>query len=301
LRKQINSNSDANRRIGQGDYDVDLPAAGRSDEIGDLARDLGKMATGLRQAGVMSRLATVGEVAVGVAHELNQPLNVIRMASDNAIATIDGTAPDLSYIRAKLDLVSELAGRMGEQIQRMCAVGRRDERRVLFDPSVAVRDAVALHGGGLAAEGIDLAIAWPDEADGTIRVRGLPNQLMQVVVNLIANARDAIVALGDTPLGRLRSVRGHIDLAITAARAAGEWRLTVADNGGGVPGEILDRIFDPFFTTKEVTKGTGLGLSISYGIVADMAGRLEARNGPDGAIFTVILPLANGAAAKAAE
>lgn len=289
----IKAISAATRRIGQGDYEIDLPAAERGDEIGDLARDLRRMATSLRQTSRMSRLATVGEVAVGVAHELNQPLNVIRMASDNAIAALDGGVPDAGYVRAKLDLVSQLAGRMGEQIQRMCAVGRRDERRVLFDPASAVRDAVALHDGGLAAEDIDLAVHWPEPATGEdIRVRGLPTQLMQVVVNLISNARDAIVALSDTPLGRLRAVRGQIRLAVAIDRTAGEWLLSVADNGGGIPVEILERIFDPFFTTKEVTKGTGLGLSISYGIVADMNGRIEARNGPDGAIFIVALPLA---------
>lgn len=298
LSQPIKALSAATQRIGQGEEAMELPTD-RSDEIGDLARDLRKMANSLRQADQMSRLATVGEVAVGVAHELNQPLNTIRMAADNALASLDEPKIDPSYLRDKFDLVSQLAGNMGEQIQRMCAVGRRDERRILFDPLPSVRDALALHGGGLEAEGIELGVTWPDEKP--LYVQGLPNQLMQVVVNLIANARDAIIEQSDTPMGRLRSVRGRIRILISADEIARELRLEVSDNGGGIPPEIIGRIFDPFFTTKVVNKGTGLGLSISYGIVAGMGGYINVRNGPDGAIFTVVLPLASAPETQAAE
>ncbi|MFN4283885.1 MAG: sensor histidine kinase [Alphaproteobacteria bacterium] len=300
LSQPIKTLSAAMRRIGQGQPVSGLPTD-RSDEIGDLARDLEKMASGLLQSQRMSRLAAVGEVAVGVAHELNQPLSTIRMAADNALATLDAPTPDAGYLRDKLGLVSQLAGGMGEQIQRMCAVGRRDERRVPFDPLASVRDALALHSGGLAAAGIELTVEWPDAPDGRpLVVQGLPNQLMQVVVNLIGNARDAIVERSDTPLGRLRGVRGHIRLTMSVDPILREFRLEIADNGGGIPPEIIGRVFDPFFTTKEVTKGTGLGLSISYGIVAGMGGHIEARNGPDGAIFSVSLPTGDSAA-RAAE
>lgn len=298
LSHPIKALSLATRRIGQGEEPQGLPIE-RSDEIGDLARDLQQMTKGLRQADRMARLATVGEVAVGVAHELNQPLNTIRMAADNALAALDEPAVETSYLRGKLDLVSQLAGTMGEQIQRMCAVGRRDERQVIFDPLACVRDALALHGGGLATEGIELAVTLPE--DKPLFLRGLPNQLMQVIVNLIANARDAIIERSGTPMGRLRSVRGKIRLSIAADDIAREFRLEIADNGGGIPPEILGRIFDPFFTTKEVNKGTGLGLSISYGIVAGMGGHINARNVEDGAVFSVVLPLASAADVRAAE
>lgn len=298
LSHPIKALSSATRGIGQGEEPQGLPIE-RSDEIGDLARDLQQMAKGLRQTDRLTRLATVGEVAVGVAHELNQPLNTIRMAADNALAALDAPFAETAYLRGKLDLVSQLAGSMGEQIQRMCAVGRRDERQVLFDPLASLRDALALHGGGLEAEGIELAVAWPD--DEPLALLGLPNQLMQVIVNLIANARDAIVERSGTPMGRLRSVRGKIQIGISADEIAREFRLEISDNGGGIPPEIIGRIFDPFFTTKEVNKGTGLGLSISYGIVAGMGGYINVRNGQDGAIFTVVLPLASAAERRAAE
>ncbi len=301
LSQPIRALSAATRSIGQGETASGLPVD-RSDEIGDLARDLEKMADSLRQSSRMSRLATVGEVAVGVAHELNQPLSTIRMAADNGLASLDSAKTDEEYLRSKLELVSQLAGNMGEQIQRMCAVGRRDGRRIIFDPRVSVRDALALHGGGIEAAGIELTVDWPVlPADApSLSVQGLPNQLMQVVVNLIANARDAIVERGDTPLGRLRGVRGQIRMTMSADPILREFSLEIADNGGGIPPEIIGRIFDPFFTTKEVTKGTGLGLSISYGIVAGMGGHIDVRNGPDGAIFTVALPTGM-AAGEAAE
>ena len=298
LSHPIKALSSATRRIGQGEEPQDLPTE-RSDEIGDLARDLRQMAKELRQADRMARLATVGEVAVGVAHELNQPLNTIRMAADNALAALDEPVVETSYLRGKLDLVSQLAGTMGEQIQRMCAVGRRDERRILFDPLSSVRDALALHGGGLETEGIELTVQWP--GDKPLFVQGLPNQFMQVIVNLIANARDAIIERSDTPMGRLRSVRGKIRILIAADEIAREFRIEIADNGGGIPPEIIGRIFDPFFTTKEVNKGTGLGLSISYGIVAGMGGHINVRNGNEGAIFSVVLPLAGASDTRAAE
>ncbi len=113
LSQPIKALSSATRRIGQGEEPQDLPTE-RSDEIGDLARDLRQMAKELRQADRMARLATAGEVAVGVAHELNQPLNTIRMAADNALAALDEPAVETSYLRGKLDLVFQLAGTMGE-------------------------------------------------------------------------------------------------------------------------------------------------------------------------------------------
>ena len=111
---------------------------------------------------------------------------------------------------------------------------------------------------------------------------GSAGQLQQVVMNLLQNAFDAVVG---TP--------GHQpEVWVSIACADGLARLTVRDNGPGIPPEHLLRIFDPFFTTKPVGKGTGLGLSISYGLVEQHGGRLSARNGEQGAEFWMELPLA---------
>lgn len=102
-----------------------------------------------------------------------------------------------------------------------------------------------------------------------------------MLLNLINNARDAVQA---------GPGRGRIGLRLVDDPTIGEVLIEIADNGGGIPAEMLDRVFDPFFTTKEAGKGTGLGLSISYAIIGDMGGRLAVRNGPDGAIFSIALP-----------
>ena len=125
------------------------------------------------------------------------------------------------------------------------------------------------------------------------------DQLEQVIINLLQNARDAInerrAAVGEHFPGRI------------VVRVAGEARpgvaeqlvIEVSDNGGGIPEEMVDRIFQPFFTTKPPGKGTGLGLSVSFGIVRDHGGSLLVRNGSEGAIFSIRLPSRLGAPLRA--
>ncbi len=113
-------------------------------------------------------------------------------------------------------------------------------------------------------------------------------QLEQVLLNIFANARDA--------LGKKSSGPKEIRLSIRQTAAGDQVKFEIGDNAGGIDAALLERIFEPFFTTKEIGKGTGLGLSISYGIVQDMGGTIEAANGPDGAIFTIRLPVSKSAA-----
>ena len=117
-------------------------------------------------------------------------------------------------------------------------------------------------------------------------VLGDVNRLEQVFINLIMNARDAIEELRS----KRPEMQGHIKIASFAQE--GKAVVTVADNGGGIPGGSRDRIFEPFFTTKEVGKGTGLGLSISYGIVRDFGGSIQVENQPgEGAVFRLSFPV----------
>lgn len=106
-------------------------------------------------------------------------------------------------------------------------------------------------------------------------------RLEQVLVNLLRNALDAVAG----------QERPWIRLAVQ--RVGGDWVLSVADNGGGIPAEDLGSVFDPFFTTKPVGEGLGLGLAVSYGIVHELGGRLQAANGEAGAVFSLILPAAS--------
>jgi signal transduction histidine kinase len=272
------------RRIGTGNYD-EPPPFDRADELGDLARELGRMAQNLKKVAQVSRLATLGEMSVGVAHELNQPLNTIRMAAENVLLTRHSKSDDPDFIDGKLKLISDQAAGMGDLIQRMCVVGRAGGDRVLIDARESVRDAVSLLASQCEDDGIDLGVRLPEvEAP----VMGQRNELAQIVINLIGNARDAILEARRAKPDDGSRRPGRIDVRVEMSPA--EVVIKVADDGGGIPAEVMGRIFDPFFTTKEVTKGTGLGLSISFGIVDAMGGRLAAENLGAGSTFTVTLP-----------
>ena len=277
------------RSIGTGIYDQPLPFE-RADELGDLAQDLKLMAQNLKQVAQVSRLATLGEMTVGVAHELNQPLNTIRLAADNALLTGEQGGWDRDFTAAKLKLISDQAANMGELIQRMCVIGGGTDAQTTIDSRESVRDACSLLGGQYEDEGIHVAMDIPDKI---MPVLGRRNELAQVIINLLSNAKDAIGASASAP-GVNRGIKGgRIDVRMESQ--PGEVVIDVTDNGRGIPPELIDRIFDPFFTTKEATKGTGLGLSISYGIVDAMGGRLTVESNGAGAVFTVRLPKAEEA------
>ena len=117
--------------------------------------------------------------------------------------------------------------------------------------------------------------------------KGDANQLQQVLINLVLNARDAVA---DAPGRPATGTLGHIAVRMAAA-ADGGMELTVDDDGPGIPDTVMPRLFEPFFTTKPTGKGTGLGLSISHGIIKRMGGRIAAENRPDGgARFRIAFP-----------
>ena len=254
-----------------------------------LVRDITEQKSLQSQLIQASKLATVGEMAAGIAHELNQPLNIMRMAADNVLIRMEAGSADMDYARDNLSLISEQAGRMGKIILHMRVFSRQDTSDfVLFDPARAVRNACELMRRQLQLENISMSI----EADSSdLAVLGSESQLEQVIINMITNARDAILETsGATPEG---STRGAVMVRTDSTVEPGVLRIVVQDTGGGMPDEVLSKVFDPFFTTKEVGVGTGLGLSVSYGIISSMNGAIVAQNVDDGCRMTVELPLAS--------
>ncbi len=230
-----------------------------------------------------SKLATLGEMAAGMAHEINQPLNVIRMAADSAIERIEEGEVDGGFLSTKLGRISAQTQRAARIFDHMRIFGREgSEKPEAFDPRQVVNDALGLVGQQLRLSSIEVEATV---AECCRKVLGNAEQLEQVLINLIANARDAIEANRDAP-GNPRK----ISLIVEDAGRENKVKLTVRDTGGGIPEATISRIFDPFFTTKEVGQGTGLGLSVSYGIISDMGGAIEAVSTPDGAVFTIVLP-----------
>jgi C4-dicarboxylate-specific signal transduction histidine kinase len=235
----------------------------------------------LIQAG---KLATLGELTTGIAHELNNPLNNIGLYVGNVIDRIElGLAEnEKDSMLRELEGALEQVRKASEIITHLRTFGRAAS--VVFEP-VAVNDVIerslSLMREQLRLRQIDVEL---DLAGGDAVVAGNPIQLEQVFINLLTNARDALV---DVPRRVI-----HIACEIRPPVVA----VTVADTGPGIPAGLEQRIFDPFFTTKEVGAGTGLGLSITYGIITEHAGTISVESSlGEGARFLIELPLADAA------
>ncbi|PKP73638.1 MAG: C4-dicarboxylate ABC transporter [Alphaproteobacteria bacterium HGW-Alphaproteobacteria-6] len=236
----------------------------------------------LVQAG---KLSALGQMSAGISHELNQPLMAIRTYAENAGLLLDRGQGDQTA--ANLARISDLARRMGRIIKNLRAFARQESGAVGDVDLVGVVEA-ALELSEARLRGAGVRVAWQPPG-GPVLVRGGEVRLQQVLINLIANAGDAMA-------GQPAPAARDLAIAITAP-APGRVRLTVADSGPGIADP--ERIFDPFYTTKEVGQGgergegMGLGLSISYGIVQSFGGAILGRNLPGGgAEFAVDLDAA---------
>lgn len=251
-----------------------------------LAEDVTEKRKVERQLVQTSKLATLGEMAASVAHEMNQPLNVIRMAADTCGLEYDLDAVKPAFQRERLSLISSQTERMSEIIKHLQIYSRPDDDDfVPFDPMKAVMRSVDMIEHDCRLSGIVVDVVPPGQV---CLVNGRQVQLEQVMVNMLTNARDAINENADDG-----SIGGLIRVSAMLDEAHKVLKLAVNDNGGGVPEAAIDLLFHPFFTTKDVGKGTGLGLSVSFGIVEAMGGKIDVRNEGDGACFEVTLPIAS--------
>jgi C4-dicarboxylate-specific signal transduction histidine kinase len=233
---------------------------------------------------LLEKLAVLGEVSSGIAHELNQPLAAIAMAAENGDRALLRDPPNLQTARDKFIRINEQAHRISAVIDHVRAFSRGDTKKAEpLDIGTVLHEALILLEARISANGIELDIDVPRDLPPVHAVSVL---LEQAVMNVIGNACDAY---RDNPLHTRRVVR-------IAARADGaRLRLTIADQAGGIPEALLSRIFDPFFTTKPVGKGTGLGLSISLASIVEMGGRMTVRNQHGGACFEIVLPVEEAA------
>lgn len=246
-----------------------------------LEAEKGEMQRQLYQS---SKLASIGELSAGVAHEINNPLNGVinfaQLLKDEPVERSD-------FERQMIDGIIDEGGRIAQIVRGLLTFARPDShepRRAHVRETIET--SVALFGRQLEKDGVRVEIDV--EAD-LPPVRADGSRLRQVVVNMISNAHQALKA---------RAGGGEKLFRISARRAegngAGAVRLEFYDSGVGIGREDLDRVFDPFFTTRRDAGGTGLGLSISFGIVRDYGGaiRVESREG-EFTRFTVELPVAD--------
>ena len=233
---------------------------------------------------LLEKLAVLGEVSSGIAHELNQPLAAIAMAAENGDRALRRTPPNLRLATEKFMRITAQAHRMSAIIDHVRALSREEGgRSELLDIAVVVHEALVLLEGRLAGAELELDIDIPARLPP---VRGVAVLLEQVLLNVIGNACDAYQALHRPGPHRLH---------IAAAPVGDTLVLRIADQAGGVPDGLQQRIFEPFFTTKPVGKGTGLGLSISLASVVEMGGQMSVRNEAGGACFEIVLPVATTA------
>jgi signal transduction histidine kinase len=226
------------------------------------------------------RLATLGKVASGIAHEINNPLGIILnriecMEADAARSSMSAEVHrDLVAIRSQAERISRIT-------KSILTVSRGTVSTLKpVEVNSVVRTCIAIAGERMSALSVRLESVL---SASLLPVMGDRDRLETVVLNLINNAIDAVNPLGAEGVVTVRTAMVQID---------GEsWvELTVSDNGPGIPTEIIGRVFDPFFSTKPSGQGTGLGLFLTYGIVSDHRGRIEVKNGETGAIFSVALP-----------
>ncbi len=232
-----------------------------------------------------SKLATLGQMAAGMAHELNQPLYIIRMAADRCLMELEAGTLERKTEREHFEIVAEQCQRMADIIGHLRIFGRRDAfEPSLMDPSASARRAVEMVLEQYRLEYIEIMAEIPEEAHLVI---GHPIRLEQVLVNLLSNAHDAIL---ENTAEQTDGPKGRIAVALVDDENANNVRATVSDNGGGIAEDKLDSIFEPFFTTKEVGQGMGLGLSVSQSIVSEIGGELAATADGEGTSFSVTLP-----------
>jgi len=298
---------EATGAVAAGELTRRAPAAANL-EFDELAHSLNAMTERLldaQQALIRAeKLASVGRLAAGIAHEVGNPLSAIGNYTE--LLRRRGGDPQL------VDALEREGQRIDRIVRSLLDFARpRATGRERLDPGAVAREAVDLLKQQGLLRKVTLTIGVDDQ---TPNILGDKGALEQVLVNLLLNAVDAAgeggeisVAVSPTMLGRAEAQRRSLDPGEAAAVSREQRRpsrhlpgrpdgtpaaaIVVADSGPGVPDEHIDRIFDPFFTTKDPGKGTGLGLAIVQRIVEDHGGRVDvtrAREG--GAAFTVTLP-----------
>jgi two-component system NtrC family sensor kinase len=306
----------ATKKIGAGDLSVRVSVASR-DEIGDLANSFNEMLSSLQtsnrqleewgrtleervqertdqlvavQAQMVrsEKLASVGRLAAGVAHSINNPLGGILSLS---MLAQEGCSD--SSLRSDLETISKQALRCREIVKGLLEFSHQAEARVVrTDINAIVEGAVLLLQRQAVFHNVTIERRFQPDVPAVLVD---PGQLQEVVTNLLVNAVDAMED------GGVLTIETVAVLAAPSSTRP-EVQIRVADTGKGIPPEAMPLLFEPFFTTKAVGKGTGLGLAIAHGVVTRAGGRIEVSSSPKGSTFTIHLPPApEGKADEAAE
>lgn len=249
--------------------------------------DITKRLTAEQQLIQASKMATLGEMATGVAHELNQPLSVIKTSSSFIIKKVrkNETIQD-EILKTMAEEIDSHVDRASKIINHMREFGRKSD--VKKEPVLVnepLEKALEIFRQQLKLREINIVKELEKDLPPILAD---PNRLEQVFINLLINARDAI----EEKSGKTDQVCVTKEIFLGTSLKNGMVNVEVKDTGTGIPKPILDKIFEPFFTTKNVGKGTGLGLSISYSILQDYGGRIKVETTEgEGSTFIIQFPV----------
>lgn len=275
----------------------------RDDEIGAIATRFNEMTYSLRESraetqrqndeklhleqrlGQTEKLATIGQLAAEIAHEVGTPLNVIA----GRARSIQKKAKDPEAVEKNAEIVAEQTARITRIIQRLLDFTRRkvgSPERAMVDLNDLATKTVELLSGQFSSAKVRPRV---ERADDLPKVAGDADRLQQVLINLLLNAVQAMPDGGSITLETRLVKRSRPGLETGADQAF--VACSVSDTGVGIPAEIRDKIFDPFYTTKEGSGGTGLGLAVCSGIVKEHDGWIEVDDNPSGGtVFRVYVP-----------
>ena len=225
------------------------------------------------------RLASLGTLSAGVAHEINNPISGIKNCSNRIIKNPQNTEQNLKYIT----LIKEATDKIEKVVHHLLKFSRKQDIVLSkLDLNTVIESALSLTSHKLKAN----QITTKTDCKKNCFVNGSTNHLEQVLVNLIINGLDSIMERKESE----SSHKGEIKISVQAI--SDKVYIHVIDNGLGIPTEIQNKIFDPFFTSKEVGKGTGLGLSVSFTLIKKHNGKIQFSSKPgQGTEFVIELPL----------
>ena len=237
-----------------------------------VVRDISERKLFEKQLRHAERMAGIGELATGMAHEINQPLNTISLSSDNILLSLENKTLTEEYLKNKLDKVFDNITRIKKIIDHVRTFSRDQDDfiRSDFDINASIQNSISMISEQLAQKEIQLEFI-PEENIPVVSGNGY--RFEQVIVNMLINAKDAIEERKKKSCEKFEkriniATRTNTDQVI----------IEIMDNGSGIKNENIDKVLLPFFTTKAPGQGTGLGLSISYGIIKELGGEIDIQS-----------------------
>ncbi|EAR13293.1 sensory box sensor histidine kinase [Polaribacter irgensii 23-P] len=262
-------------------------ADGRPDAYMAIIRDISQRKKIEQQLNRSERMASLGEMASGMAHEINQPLLSITLGIENLFMKIENLkAVDESYFNKKSEKIFEDILRIGRIIDHVRAFSRDHDEYIStsFDINESINNAISMISEQFKHHGITLDLQLDNNIPSII---GNTYRFEQVILNLLTNAKDTLQETKKTSKSDFKKT-----IVIRTYHDDYSNFIEVKDNGNGIKPEVIERIMLPFYTTKSASKGTGLGLSISFGIIKELKGSIDVESNPEsGTTFKISVPI----------